>query len=96
MSLDYPKYHALKKRSRWPGVLWRISDTGYYVGLVGAFGTLLWLLLSTTSWASFRLLLPQAGLLFLSFLLVFGGAVVLKGFVHHQESNSIERRLDDH
>jgi hypothetical protein len=36
MSLDYPEYLELKKKSRWLALLWRIGDIGYYLGVLGA------------------------------------------------------------
>lgn len=39
MSLDYPEYEELRKKSRFLGWLWRIGDMGYYLGLVG---TIIW------------------------------------------------------
>jgi uncharacterized membrane protein len=35
MSLDYPDYEELKKKSRVLGILWQIGDKGYYLGLIG-------------------------------------------------------------
>lgn len=36
MSLDYPEYQELCKKSRFLAMLWRIGDIGYYLGLVCA------------------------------------------------------------
>jgi hypothetical protein len=36
MSLDYPDYEELKKKSRILAILWQIGDKGYYIGLMGA------------------------------------------------------------
>lgn len=36
MSLDYPEYQELRKKSRFLAMLWRIGDIGYYLGLVCA------------------------------------------------------------
>ncbi|MBD2495087.1 hypothetical protein BCD64_17425 [Nostoc sp. MBR 210] len=36
MSLDYPDYEELRKRSKFLGWLWRLSDAGYYFGLIGS------------------------------------------------------------
>ena len=35
MSLDYPEYEKLRKQSCFLGLLWRIGDLGYYLGLFG-------------------------------------------------------------
>ena len=35
MSLDYPEYEELRKKSRVLGWLWRLGDIGYYLGLIG-------------------------------------------------------------
>jgi hypothetical protein len=34
MSLDHPEYLVLREKSRPLGWLWRIGDTGYYLGLL--------------------------------------------------------------
>jgi magnesium-transporting ATPase (P-type) len=34
MSLDYPEYEALRKKSKFLALLWIIGDRGYYLGLV--------------------------------------------------------------
>jgi hypothetical protein len=39
MSLDYPEYEEIRKKSWLLGLLWRISDIGYYLGLLCALGT---------------------------------------------------------
>ncbi len=36
MSLDYPEYEELRKKSRFLGLLWRLGDMGTYFGLIGA------------------------------------------------------------
>ena len=36
MSLDYPDYEELKRKSRILATLWQIGDKGYYLGLIGA------------------------------------------------------------
>jgi hypothetical protein len=41
MSLDYPEYEKLRKQSWLLGLLWRIGDWGYYLGLFGTLGSLL-------------------------------------------------------
>ena len=33
MSLDYPYYEKLRKKSKFLGILWRMGDCGYYFGL---------------------------------------------------------------
>jgi hypothetical protein len=35
MSMDYPEYEELRQKSRFLGLLWRIGDMGYYLGLIG-------------------------------------------------------------
>ncbi|WP_293152861.1 MULTISPECIES: hypothetical protein [unclassified Microcoleus] len=39
MSLDYPEYEKLRKQSWFLGLLWRIGDYGYYLGLFGVVGS---------------------------------------------------------
>jgi len=46
MSLDYPEYEKLRKQSRFLGLLWRIGDLGYYLGLFGALGSPLMIIYS--------------------------------------------------
>jgi hypothetical protein len=36
MSLDYPEYEEICKKSKFLGWIWRIGDVGYYFGLVGS------------------------------------------------------------
>jgi len=36
MSHDYPDYLKIRARSKILGWFWRIGDTGYYIGLIGA------------------------------------------------------------
>ncbi len=36
MSIDYREFKKLQAEHPWLGVLWRIGDTGYYLGLLGA------------------------------------------------------------
>lgn len=36
MSMDYPEYLKICEKSRVAGWLWRIGDTGYYFGILGA------------------------------------------------------------
>ena len=46
MSLDYPEYEELRKQSWFLGLLWRIGDLGYYLGLFGALGSPLMMIYS--------------------------------------------------
>ena len=96
MSLDYPEYLKLKQKSRWFGVLWRVGDAGYYIGLLGGIGTLVWFLLSSDSLSTLRSHLPQAGMVFLSFSLLFGCAALLKRYAHRQGGYDNGRNADDH
>ncbi|MCC3406315.1 MAG: hypothetical protein JGK17_12135 [Microcoleus sp. PH2017_10_PVI_O_A] len=68
MSLDYPEYEKLRKQSWFLGLLWRIGDYGYYLGLFGALGSPLVLIYQQLT--SQKGHLPAAAALFLGFLLV--------------------------
>lgn len=46
MSLDYPEYEELRKQSWFLGLLWRIGDYGYYLGVFGAVGSPLMMIYS--------------------------------------------------
>lgn len=46
MSLDYPEYEELRKQSWFLGLLWRIGDLAYYLGLLGALGSPLMMIYS--------------------------------------------------
>jgi hypothetical protein len=84
MSMDYPLYEKLCKKSRALAILWRIGDMGYYIGLFGAIASpvlfLQWMM-STNSkkipWD--RALGFHLGLI-LFFVLVNWGAGMLKYF----------------
>lgn len=36
MSMDYPDYRKIKEQSKFWGLVWRIGDAGYYIGIFGA------------------------------------------------------------
>jgi hypothetical protein len=45
MSLDYPDYEELQKKSKLLCVVWRVGDMGIYAGLFGTIGVPLWLII---------------------------------------------------
>ncbi len=71
MSMDYPDYLRIREKSKLLGILWIVGDIGYYVGLLGAFFSLL-----------FRDGLGPKVKAILFFLVVFLVSVALKNTAH--------------
>ena len=81
MSLDFPQYIKIKKRSRWLGLCWRIGDTAYYIGLLG----MIFVPLVTVGSRQITFQRGLRGLfVFVLCALIFVFSIVLKRHVHNQ------------
>ena len=85
MSHDYPDYLKIRERSKLLGWVWRIGDTGYYIGLVGA-------IISFFMIASAKSAVRQI-LIVLGFLTVLIISIFLKRMVHSR--SGIHELKDD-
>ena len=84
MSLDYPEYQELPKKSRFLALIWHIGDYGYYIGLFGAVGSPLGMIFTHFSnrKANLNWQTTLLGTLLLTslWIVVFWGSAQLKGF----------------
>jgi hypothetical protein len=92
MSLDFPQYVEIKKRSRWLGGLWQVGDKAYYIGLLGMVIVPLAVAgFNLTHRKSSPILHISAGrglLVFIVCGLIFILSVLLKKHVHNQARKS--------
>jgi ABC-type polysaccharide/polyol phosphate export permease len=74
MSHDYPDYLKIRERSKLLGWVWRIGDTGYYIGLIG---TIISFFMIATAKSAVRQMLIVLG--FLTVLII---SIFLKRIAH--------------
>lgn len=82
MSLDFPFFEELKKRKHPAAKWWRLGDCLYYLGLLGAVGSVLAVPIVTACCLLFQwswLYLLYSGLALLLFALVFVMGSLFKG-----------------